>query len=186
MQRLRMLSERAKTRYPELPRSFSQPLWYVAYTNANHEKSVAEHLQRRSVEHFLPLYKSMRRWKDRNVCLELPLFPGYVFVQVALHDRLTILKVPGLAKLVGFNGIPTALPQKEIDALRTSLAFETHFEPHPYLTVGTRVKVKGGPLAGLEGILLKKKNRFRFVVSVELIMRSIAVEIDEAELETVG
>jgi transcription antitermination factor NusG len=169
--------------FQRLPSTYYEPLWYVASTTANHEKRVAEQFGLRKVEHFLPLYNSVRRWKDRRVTLHMPLFPGYVFVRLALRDRLQVLQVPGVAKLVGFNGLPAALPQEEIDALRTSLAGGVRVEPHPYLTVGRKVRVKNGPLAGMQGILVKKKNKTRFVVSVDLIQRAIAVEMDEADLE---
>jgi transcription antitermination factor NusG len=169
----------------ELPRSFHEPLWYVAYTSANHEKRVAEQFAVRSVEHFLPLYASLRRWKDRRVKLELPLFPGYVFVRLALCDQLRLLQVPGVARLVGFNGAPAALPTEEIEALKKGLACGVRAEPHPFLTVGRRVRVKAGPLVGLQGILVKRTNRSRLVVSMELIHRAMAVQIDEADLEAV-
>jgi transcription antitermination factor NusG len=168
----------------EMPFESCELFWYAAYTRANQEKRVAEHLLGRSVEYYLPLYPSMRRWKDRKVQLQLPLFPGYVFVRIGLRDRLQVLQIPGVAKLVGFNGTPTVLPQDEIEALRTSLAGSGRAEPHPYLTVGRRVTVKAGPLMGLHGILVKRKNRSRLVVSVDLIQRAVAVEIEEADIET--
>jgi transcription antitermination factor NusG len=171
------------TQCPGLPSSFWEPFWYAAYTSANHEKRVAEQLTTRSVEHFLPLYQAVRRWKDRRVQLELPLFPGYVFVRIALSDRLQVLQVPGVAKLVGFSGTPTALPQEEIEALRASFACGVRAEPHSYLAAGRRVRVKSGSFAGMSGILVKRKNMVRFVMSVELIHRSIAVELDEMDLE---
>ncbi len=177
---------RSPDQHPGLVLSSSGPLWFAAYTSANREKRVAQQLAQRSVEHFLPLYASTRQWKDRKMRLQFPLFPGYVFVRIALPDRLEVLNVPGVAKLVGFNGIPTPLPQEEIDALRISLASGVRVEPHLYLTVGRRVRVKAGPLAGLQGILVKRKNRARFVVSIELITRSMAVEIDETDLEAIG
>jgi len=133
----------------------------------------------------VPLYESVRRWKDRKVRLQLPLFPGYVFVWLALRDRLQVLQVPGVAKLVGFNGTPAALPQGEIEALRASLADGVHAEPHPYLTIGRRVRVKAGSLAGLEGILVRRKNRARFVISLDLIQKSVAVEVDANEVEAI-
>src|SRR4029077_3812170 len=153
-----MINGTSSTHYLGLPSSFRDPFWYAAYTSANHEKRVAEQLARRSVEHFLPLYETVRRWKDRRKQLQLPLFPGYVLVRLALRDRLQVLQVPGVANLVGFSGTPTALPQEEIDALRASLASGARAEPHPYLTVGRRVRIKSGPLAGMEGILVRKKN----------------------------
>jgi transcription antitermination factor NusG len=173
------------TRYLELPSSTSEQLWYAAYTSANHEKRVAEQLGARQVEHFLPLYTSLRRWKDRRVTLELPLFPGYVFVRLALRDRMQVLQVPGVAKLVGFHGTPAALPQEEIEALRTSLRIGIYAEPHPYLKMGQRVRVKNGPLAGMTGILVKRKNGARFVISLDLILRSVAVDIEGSEVEPV-
>jgi transcription antitermination factor NusG len=166
--------------------SFCEPLWYAAYTSANHEKRVAEQLAVRSVEHFLPQYASVRRWKDRRVRLELPLFPGYVFIRLALRDRLQVLKIPGVAKLVGFKGTPTALPEEEITALRTGLACGVRAEPHPYLTAGRRVRIKAGPLAGLEGILLRRKGNLRVVLSVDLLQRSISISMDVADVEPIG
>jgi transcription antitermination factor NusG len=142
-------------------------------------------LGQRSVEHFLPLYHSVRRWKDRRVQLQLPLFPGYVFVRLVLRARLQVLQVPGVARLVGFDGKPAALPEKEIEALRTSLAGGVLAEPHPFLTVGRRMRVKRGPMAGLQGILRRTKSSARLVIFVELIQRAMALEIDEADVEPI-
>ncbi|MBZ5540980.1 MAG: UpxY family transcription antiterminator [Acidobacteriia bacterium] len=144
-----------------------------------------EQLGQRSVEAYLPLYVSVRRWKDRRVHLQLPLFPGYVFVHLALRDRLRVLQTPSVVRLVGFSGQPAALPDQEMEALRQGLAREMCLQPHPYLKVGHRVRVRSGPLQGLEGILVRKKNESRFVISLDLIMRSVAAEIDVAELEPV-
>jgi transcription termination/antitermination protein NusG len=157
--------------------------WYAAYTCANHEKHVAGQLEQRAVEHFLPLYESVRRWKDRRARLHLPLFPGYVFVRVALRDRLQVLEIPSVVRLVGFGGLPTALPAQEIETLRNGLIGGPHAQPHPYLTVGRRVRISNGPLAGMEGILLRKKSNFRVVVSIAQIQRSFIVEVDAANLQ---
>src|SRR5947209_13031362 len=119
-----------------LPEAYLEQRWYAAYTSANHEKRVAKQLSVRDVEHFLPLYDSVRRWKDRRVRLEMPLFPGYVFVHLALCDRLQVLQAPGVARLVGFGGQPAALPDQEIETLRQGLAREMSVEPHQYLRVG--------------------------------------------------
>jgi transcription antitermination factor NusG len=161
------------------------PQWYAAYTSAQHEKKVAAELERRSVESFLPMYSSVRRWRDRQVQLELPLFPGYVFVHLALRERLRVLQVPGVAKLVGFGGLPVALPGEEIEALRAGLDGRLRAEPHPFLTVGRRVRLKSGPLAGMQGILLRRKGKFRVVISIELIQRAVAVELETLEVEPV-
>jgi len=165
-----------------LPESFLAPHWYAAYTCANHEKRVAAELQARAVEQFLPLYSSVRRWKDRRVNLELPLFPGYVFVRLALRDRLRVLQIPSVVRLVGFNGLPPALPDTEMEVLRSGLSERLRAEPHPFLTVGRRVRIKSGPFAGLEGILKRKKSNLRVVISLEIIQRSVAVDVDAADV----
>src|SRR5437667_6120873 len=108
-----------ETTNPLLPETARvQPRWYAVYTCANHEKRVAAELNARTVEHFLPLYSSARRWKDRRVRLELPLFPGYVFVRLALSDRLRVIQIPNVVRMVGFGGLPTALPDAEMDIMR--------------------------------------------------------------------
>src|SRR5216684_6666396 len=117
-----------------LPAVWAEQHWYAAYTCAQHEKRVAAELGMREVEHFLPLYSSVRRWKDRRVHLEFPLFPGYVFVRLALCDRLRVVQIPSVVRLVGFGGLPTALPDGEIDAMRLSISQGLRAEPHPYLT----------------------------------------------------
>jgi transcription antitermination factor NusG len=160
-----------------------QPQWFAVYTCANHEKRVAEQFTNRGIAHFLPQYDTMSRWKDRRVLLQRPLFPGYLFVQLALRNRLQVQQVPGVVGLVGFNGAPTAIEEIEIARVRDLLGSGLRAEPHPFLTVGRRVRVKRGPLTGLEGILLRRKSRLRFVISVELIQRSMAVEMDEGDLE---
>jgi transcription antitermination factor NusG len=160
----------------------AEPHWYAAYTRANHEKRVAEQLNQRRIEHFLPLYESVRRWKDRRMRLEMPLFPGYVFVFLALRDRLSVLQVPGVAHLVSFGSHPARLDADQMETLRKGLK-ELRAEPHPYLTVGRRVRVRSGPLQGTEGILLRRKNRYRVILCMDLILRSAAVEVDIADLE---
>ena len=148
----------------------------------NHEKRVTQQLEQRSVEHFLPLYESARRWKDRRVRLQMPLFPGYVFVKLALRDRLQLFQIPGIVHLVSFSGRPAPLPQEDIQAIRSCLDRGHQVEPHPYLKAGRRVRVMSGPLKGLEGIILRRKNKTRFVLSFELIARSVAVEIGDIDL----
>jgi transcription antitermination factor NusG len=159
-----------------------EPRWYAAYTCANHEKHVAAELGARDVEHFVPLYSSVRRWKDRRVNLDLPLFPGYVFVRLALSDRLRVVQIPSIVRLVGFGGLPTALPDREMEIMRSGLSERLCAEPHPFLIVGRRVRITGGPFAGLEGVLKKKRNSLRVVVSLSLIQRSVAVDVDVADV----
>ena len=155
------------------------------YTCANHEKRVADQFASRNVEHFLPQYESVRRWKDRKVRLHLPLFPGYLFVHLALQERLRVLQVPGVVRLVGFKGSPAPMPEEDMNRIREFLRHGWRAEPHPYLQVGRRACVVRGPLAGLEGIVARRKNRSRLVLSFELIQRSMAVEMDEADLKAI-
>src|SRR5690348_384270 len=169
-----------------LPAAFEKPHWYAAYTCANHEKRVAAELGMREVEHFLPLYSSVRRWKDRRVQLELPLFPGYVFVRLALRDKLRVVQIPSVARLVGFNGLPTALPDSEMEIMRSGLSQSLRAEPHPFLMVGRRVRIAGGPFAGLEGILKRKKGNLPVVVSLELSQRTVAVDVDIADVRALA
>lgn len=166
-----------------LPPDYLETRWYAAYTCAKHEKKVCEQLAQRSVEAFLPVYEAVRRWKDRQVQLEMPLFPGYVFVHLALRDRLRVQQVPGVAWLVGFNGHPSALPEEEIEALKKGLSSGVRVEPHPFVTVGQRVKIKRGPLEGRQGILLRRKGSLRVVLSIELIMRSVILDVEASDVE---
>lgn len=160
--------------------------WYALYTAPRHEKRIADQIQRQGFPCFLPLYRSMRRWKDRRKELALVLFPGYVFVKMALQSRLRVLQLPGAVHLVTFNGHPAELPEEEIESLRNRLAGPTNIEPHPYLSAGRHVRVRSGPLQGLEGIILRTKDRCRIVLSIHLIMRSVAVEVDDGDLEFIA
>lgn len=161
------------------------PRWYAAYTCARHEKCVARHLEVRGIDFFLPLYRSLRRWKDRRKMIDLALFPGYVFVKMPLENRFRILGLPGMVRLVSFDGKPAALPEQEIETLRNSLNQQVYAEPHPYLQVGRRVRVEHGPLTGLQGFLVRKKDKCRLVISLDLIQRSIAAEVDAADVQPI-
>lgn len=165
---------------------YFEPHWYAAYTCANHEKRVAEQLGVRKVEYFLPLYQSVRKWADRRKRLEVPLFPGYIFVRLPLQERLRVLEIPSVARLVGFNHLPTPLPDDEIEALRNGLTGQLRAVPHPYLKVGRRVRIIRGPLESCEGILLRNKGAFRVVLSVDLIMRSVAIEVGAEDIVPVS
>jgi transcription antitermination factor NusG len=174
--------------YP-LPQTWSERepnQWYAVYTCSRHEKCVAEQMERRAIECLLPTYRSVRRWKDRRKELALPLFPGYVFVNLSLQDRIKVLEIPGVVQFVSFSGRPAAMPESEMESLRNSLAHNAEMIPHPYLRTGSRVRVRSGPLAGLEGILARRKDSYRLVLSIDLIMRSVAVEVDEADVVAMG
>ena len=160
--------------------------WYVTYTCPRHEKYVAQQLTEREIGSFLPLYTSVRRWKDRRKCLELPLFPGYVFVQMTDRNRLDILRLPGVVQIVSFQGKPAPVPLAEIDALRRGMAGSVVVQPHPFLQAGRRVRIIDGPMAGVEGIFVRRKDQVRIVISISLIQRSVAMEIGEADVEPVS
>jgi transcription antitermination factor NusG len=140
-------------------------------------------LVQRQIETFLPLYRTTRRWKKSlPVDLELPLFPTYVFVRIAREARGAVLGVPGVLSIVGSAREAWTLPDFEIEALRSGL-LERKIQPHPYLAVGERVRIKAGVMAGVEGVLVRKKNDFRVVLSLDAIMRSVAVEVDADDIE---
>jgi transcription termination/antitermination protein NusG len=160
--------------------------WYAVYTRARHEKKIAAQLSQKSVEQFLPLYETVHRRKDRRVRLQLPLFPSYVFVRIALLDHLRVLKIPGVVRLVSFNGKPVPLSDLEISALRRGLSSGLRAEPLPYTAAGRRVRVKSGPLCGLTGKLVRRKENYRIVISVESINRSILCEVSVEDVEAVG
>jgi len=152
--------------------------WYAVYTRSRHEKRLRQQLEGEAVECFLPLHEVVHRWKDRRALVSLPLFPGYLFVRIVLADRMHILTKPGVINLVGTHGHPSPIPDREIDALRLCSARRVRMEPHSYLPVGERVRVWNGPFAEMEGILLRRKGNCRLVLSIDLIARSVAVEVD--------
>jgi transcription antitermination factor NusG len=159
--------------------------WYALYTRHQHERTVALALSGKGVEVLLPLYTTVRRWKDRDKKLQLPLFPCYVFMRNPTGRWQPILATPGVHSIVGFGGRPAEIPVSEIDAVRRVVGSPLQAEPHPFLKCGDRVRVTAGPLQGLEGILLRKKNVWKILVSVEMLQRSVAVEIDATMLERV-
>jgi transcription antitermination factor NusG len=156
--------------------------WYAAYTLPRHEKAVADRLVKEEIEAYLPLYWAGRHWNHRLVKVELPLFPGYVFVRMIITDRVRVLAHPGVIRLVGFNGKAAALPDGEIETLRSSLAIY-RVVPYPYLTAGKQIRIRSGPFMGLEGRILRRKGKMRLVASIDLIQRSILLELDAAEAQ---
>ena len=158
-------------------------LWYALYVFSNHEKRVEQHLQTREVEVFLPLCTVVKRWKNRTTAkVHIPLFAGYAFVRISPFERVRVLEAPGVLSMVGVAGKPTPLPDHEIEILKIGLHLR-RVDPHPYLKVGNRARIRSGPLAGLEGVVVRKDDRLRIVLSLDLIMRSVAVQIEADELE---
>jgi transcription antitermination factor NusG len=179
--------------YPEPSAELSRPgwgaavedlQWYALYTCSRHEKIVHLQLTAKAIESYLPLYTSLRHWNDRSAVVELPLFPGYLFVRMALSARLRVLTVPGVVRLVGFNGKLATLAEEEIQAIRTAVALHVA-EPCAYLVEGQRIRITNGPLKGLEGIVTRRKGKLRAVVSVHSIMQSFSVEVDAADTQPI-
>ena len=157
--------------------------WYALHVCSRHEKVVAAYLTLNIIEFFLPTYKALRLWN--NGCrkeLDLPLFPGYLFIRITPHERLRVLQSPGVVGIVGAGGHPSPLSDSEIASLKSGL-LECAAEPYPYFATGDRIRVRHGAFAGMEGILVRRKKGFRVVLSVNVIARSIAVELDLCDLE---
>lgn len=170
---------------PALSPETAQPCrWFALYTASRHEKHVVQHLSLREIDCYLPLYKTQRKWANGlRVTLDLPLFPGYVFVHIRRSERGRVLGVPGALSVVGgTGGEPAWLPDSTIHALRTALA-ERLARPHPVLTAGQRVRIRSGALAGFEGIVVRSKSSLRVVLTLEHIMQSYAVEVGLDDLE---
>lgn len=157
--------------------------WWALYTRHQHEKSVAEALEAKKFEVFLPLYESMRRWKDRKKLISLPLFPCYVFVKGSLDRKLQVMTTPGIHMILCRGERVASIPEAEIDAIQRAVQGRFRVEPHPFLKCGERVRVVKGSLEGVEGILLRKKNWHRLVLSVDMLAQSVAVEIDSSDVE---
>ena len=160
--------------------------WYAVCTRHQHEKSAARIMEYKNLEVFLPLYKARHRWKDRIKEVSVPLFPGYLFVREGLKRWLAILSTPGVSSIVSSGSQPVAIPFLEIEGIKRVVESTLRVEPHPFLKSGDRVRVKCGPIAGVEGILIRHKNVARLVLSVELLGNSAAVEVDATDVERIS
>lgn len=159
--------------------------WFAVQTRSRYENLAAKQLNGRGYEVFLPFYQCRRRWSDRMQEFEVPLFPGYLFCRFNLQDRLPILTTPGVIQIVGIGKTPMPVDEEEITALQTAVRTGIPRHPWPFLKVGQRVRVEAGPLSGLEGVLLNFKGRYRLVLSVSLLQRSVAVEVDSSWVTSV-
>ncbi|HKD83210.1 MAG TPA: UpxY family transcription antiterminator [Terriglobales bacterium] len=157
--------------------------WLAAYTRSRHEHQIANQLQRKNVECLLPTYQRLARWSDRVHRSEAPLFPGYVFVHVSDGERVPVLETVGVVHLVSVAGKPAVLADADIERLRSFLSRPGDIEPHPYLRLGQRVRVKHGPFAGYEGVLAEKQNSVRLIITVDQIMKSVAINLHGADVE---
>jgi transcriptional antiterminator NusG len=163
--------------------SMSTPRWYAIATKPRHEKVVNEQLQLGSIDCFLPVIKTISRWKDRRVAIERPIFPGYVFTRIDLLERTRLYTVPGILRIVSFNGKPAPIDDSEIEGVRLCLTRGRSPTPYPFPALGDRVCVVSGALQGLRGVVVRNKKQYRIVVSVHLIHQSVSVEIDANLLE---
>lgn len=159
-------------------RALQSSPWYAVYTKHQHEKTASGLLAGKGFEVFLPMYSAEHRWKDRTKVVSLPLFPGYLFVRTDFGRKLGILQTPGVCWLIESGGRPCEVPNSEIEAIRKITQSPAKVEPHPYLKCGDYVRVRQGALAGIEGVLVRVKNRYRVVVSVDLLQKAVAVEVD--------
>ncbi len=164
----------------------ASPGWYALYTRHQHEKAVARVLSEKGFQVFLPVHTVARRWKDRMKELSLPLFPCYLFLWGELKRKSEIVTTPGFHSFVGFGDQPITIPQEEIEAVRQAINSGSTVEPCPYLRFGDKVRISSGPLEGIEGILVRKKNGCRLVLSVDLLEKSVAVEVDSFVVERVA
>lgn len=153
--------------------------WYAVRVRSQYEDLVSRHLRVRGLEVFLPVYRQRQRWSDRFKEIELPLFPGYVFCQFDPLNRLPVLTVPGVVHVVGTGKNPVAIESSEIAAIRAAVKSGFPALPWPYLEVGEKVRIEEGPLCGVEGILLGFRGHERIILSVTLLQRSVAVEIQQ-------
>lgn len=160
--------------------------WYAVYTNYRHEKAVTDHLRSKDLEVFLPTVTVMSSWKDRKIKLQTPAFPGYVFTRICLGERGQVISVPGVVKILSFNGVPAPLDEAEIENIRLCQERGVLIEPQPWFGIGERVRVKSGVLEGLEGIVSHCKDEQRLIVPLSLIHQSIAVRVDIDLLQPVA
>jgi len=164
------------------PEPIDRRAWFAVYTKSHHEKSIARHLSQKGIEHYLPLYKAKRTWTHgRHVTLDLPLFPNYVFVHISDLDRVRVLATEGVLMFVDRGNVVTPIPNVEIERLRAELHLRRS-EPHPRIAIVQKGRILAGPLAGMEGIVLRRKGDLRVVLTAPLINMCVAVEVNADEV----
>ena len=154
------------------------PRWYAAYTRSRFEKRVAHDLEVRQVEYFLPLLPQVRQWKDRKKVVQMPMFPGYAFVHIRLKERLHVLRVDGVVRLVGFNGQPSPIPDHQIERVKRLFAQPELVEPAAYVEEGDLVEITHGPFSGVAGTLVQRRGQRRLLVCIDIIQQAVSVEVD--------
>lgn len=166
--------------------SRSAEQWYALLTRSRHEKAVNDRLRERGFETYLPLVRETRQWSDRKKLVDLPLFAGYVFVKSlsAVEERVRVLSTDGVVQFIGVRGEGTPIPEQQIDAVRTLLTRDLQYSLHPFLKIGQRVRIRGGALDGMEGILVSRDGSKALVVSIDAIERSLLVRIEGYHVES--
>ena len=157
--------------------------WYAVYTKSRHEKVAETNLKNRGVTTFLPLREVVSRWKDRNKTIHVPLFPSYVFVNVGVMDLHRVTYTKGVLKVVGTNGTPVPVPADQVEAIKVLVQSKIKYDPYPYFERGREVLIKSGPLQGVVGKIMDKRSRHRLVLSIDLIKKSVSLEIDVLDIE---
>lgn len=175
----------ADIQFGQAPQPYS-PRWCALYARHQHEKTIATLLSNKGFRVFCPTYVSVHRWSDRKKQITLPLFPGYVFFVDQAERRLQVLSTPGVHTILTIGKSPAVIPEDQIEAIRKAVDSPFRVSPHPYLKTGDLVRVKSGPLVGIEGVVSREKDIFRVVISVEMLGRAAAVEIDASIVERIG
>jgi transcription antitermination factor NusG len=174
----------AQSRFPRAadPAVDERVHWFAVWTRSRHEQAVREQLEQRHVTVFLPTIAKWSRWKDRRKKIDWPLFPGYCFARFDPRDRLPILKCTGVVSIISFQGEPAPIPEHEIDGIRRLIEIDLAFDPCPMIHEGMMVEVVHGPLRGVIGRLVRKNDKARLVLSVDLIGQGVSVEVDAADV----
>lgn len=166
--------------------SWNTACWYAVYTRSRHEKHVEHELSRKGLETFLPLRRVTRNWSDRRKIIEEPLFRGYLFVHLSIRERLAVLKTGGIVGFVGpSQSKPIEVPESEISAVRRLVEEDMQIDPFPYLKEGERVYIRSGPFKGIEGFIIRKDKHCRLVISLNLLMQSLSIQVDSACVESI-
>ncbi len=167
--------------------NISNLCWYAIHVKSRHEFKVWERLVKAGIEAFLPVVERLSRWRDRKKVIGFPLFPGYLFVYINRNsqDRLTILKTKGVVRFLGSYSKPEPIPEEQIISLKRLVENKKSMDPYPYLKEGQIVRIKSGPLAGVEGILTEKVGQHLLVLSIDILQRGVAVKIEAPEVEVI-
>jgi len=162
--------------------------WYAIHVRSKHEFRVLERLTKAGIDAFLPVFERLSRWKDRKKLISFPLFPGYLFVRIRdiYHETLAVLKTPGVVRFLGLlPSKPEPVPEEQITSLKRLIEDKIHLDPYPYLKEGERVRIKSGPLDGIEGILVERLGQHMLVLSVDILQKGVSLKIDAAEIEPI-